>query len=74
LANEQALTVAALEASIKLEIDGKEYYLKMSGGSGNEMGKKLFKSLAAEEDQHRLKFERIYKTIAAKESWPELKI
>ena len=74
MANEQALTVAALEAAIQIEIDGKEFYLKMSQGSGNAMGKKLFSSLAAEEDLHRQKFEKIYKAVAAQKSWPEVKI
>jgi len=74
LANEQVLTVSALESAIQLEIDGKEFYLRMSGGSGNAMGKKLFESLAAEEDIHRQKFEKIFKAIAAQKSWPEVKI
>jgi rubrerythrin len=74
LANEQILTTAALESAIKLETDGKAYYLKMSLGSGNAMGKKLFQSLAAEEDIHRQKFEMIFKAIAAQKSWPDVKI
>jgi rubrerythrin len=74
LANEHDQTVAALESAIQLEIDGKEYYLKMSSGSGNEMGKKLFQSLAAEEDLHRLKFEKIFKVIGSQKSWPDTKI
>ncbi len=74
MANEQALTVAALKAAIKLEIDGKEYYQKMSQGTANDMGKKLFRSLAAEEDIHRQKFEKIYTAIAEQKSWPEVKV
>ena len=42
MANEHDLTVAALKSAIQLEIDGKEYYLKMSAGSGNAMGKNYF--------------------------------
>jgi rubrerythrin len=74
LANEQDRTVAALKSAIQLEIDGKEFYLKMSSGSGNAMGKKLFQSLSAEEDQHRQKFEKIFKAISDQKSWPDVKI
>ena len=74
MANEHDLTVAALEDALKLEIDGKEYYLKISSSSFNPMGKKLFQSLAAEEDLHRQKFEKIFKAIADQKSWPDIKV
>jgi len=67
---EQAKTLKALQIAIQMEIDGKEYYLKASQESSNELGKKLLQSLAAEEDIHRQKFEEIYDAISRKQAWP----
>lgn len=67
---EQDKTLAALQIAIQMEIDGKEYYLKASRESGNELGRKLLQKLAAEEDVHRLKFEQIYNAIRDKKAWP----
>ena len=67
---EQDRTVQALQKAIKMEIDGKEFYLKASRESSNELGKKLLESLAAEEDVHRQNFEKIYNSIRIKQGWP----
>ena len=67
---EQNKTLGALQIAIQMEIDGKEYYLKASQKSSNELGKKLLQSLATEEDTHRQKFEQIYKAIGSKQAWP----
>jgi len=67
---EQDKTLEALQIAIQMEIDGKEYYLKVSRESGNELGKKLLESLAAEEDIHLQKFEQIYNAIQNKKAWP----
>ena len=70
MTSEQDKTLGALQTAIQMEIDGKEFYLKASQASSNELGKKLLKSLASEEDQHRKTFEEIYKTIRVKKDWP----
>ena len=70
MVTEQNKTLQALQISIQMEIDGKEYYLQASQESSNELGKKLLRSLAAEEDIHRQKFEEIYSAIQNKKSWP----
>jgi rubrerythrin len=67
---EQNKTLEALQIAIQMEIDGKEYYLKASQESTNELGKKLLQALAAEEDIHRQKFEEIYNAIRNKKAWP----
>ena len=67
---EQDKILEALQIAIQMEIDGKEYYLKASRESGNELGKKLLESLATEEDTHRQKFEEIYSAIRSKKAWP----
>lgn len=71
MANEQDKTLEALRIAIQMEIDGKEYYLKASQESSNELGKKLLRSLAAEEDIHRQKFGEIYDSISGKKGWPD---
>jgi len=67
---EQNKTLEALQIAIRMETDGKEYYLKASRESGNTLGKKLLQSLATEEDIHRQKFEEIYSAIQIKKDWP----
>jgi rubrerythrin len=67
---EQDKTLEALQIAIQMETDGKKYYLKASQKSSNELGKKLLQSLAAEEDVHRQKFEKIYNAIRNKKAWP----
>ena len=68
---EQDKTLKALKIAIQMEIDGKQYYLKASRESGNELGRKLLETLAAEEDIHRQKFEQIYQVIRNKRAWPK---
>jgi rubrerythrin len=70
MSTEHDKTLGALQTAIQMEIDGKEFYLKASQTSRNELGKKLLKTLAAEEDQHRQTFEKIYKNIGAQKAWP----
>jgi len=67
---EQDKTLEALQITIQMEVDGKEYYLKASQESGNELGKKLLQSLAVEEDIHRQKFEEVYNAVRNKKAWP----
>ncbi len=70
MTTEQDKTLGALKAAIQMEIDGKEFYLKASQASNNELGKKLLVKLAAEEDEHRQVFEEIYKNISVERGWP----
>ncbi len=71
MVTEQDKTLEALQIAIQMEIEGKEYYLKASRESSNELGKKRLESLAAEEDTHRQKFEEIYNAIQSKKAWPK---
>ena len=71
MTTEQDKTLEALQSAIKIEIDGKEYYHKVSRSSDNQLGRELFQSLAAEEDIHRQKFEEIYNAISSRRAWPK---
>jgi len=72
MAAEQEKTIEAIQTAIQMEIDGKEYYLKASQRSDNQLGRELFQSLAAEEDIHRQKFEEIYNALRSKKAWPRV--
>ena len=71
MVTEQDKTQRVLQIAIQMEIDGKEYYLKASQESSNELGRKLLQSLATEEDTHRQKFEEICEAIRSKKAWPK---
>ncbi len=72
MVTEHALTVEAVKKAIQMEIEGKEFYLKAAKVSRNNLGQKLFRSLAAEEDIHRQKFEEIFRTLQAQKAWPNV--
>lgn len=74
MVEEQKKTLDALKTAIQMEIDGKEFYLKASQASGNELGSKLLQKLAEEEDLHRQVFENIYGKIGTSKGWPDDKI
>jgi rubrerythrin len=72
MGNDQEKTVKALQISIQMEIDGKEFYLQTSQKSSNKMGEKLLHSLAEAEDVHRQKFIEIYDVIRSEKVWPKV--
>ncbi len=74
MATELEYTVKALQFAIQMEIDGKEYYLKTSQKSRDEVGRKLLAALAAAEDIHRQKFESIFESLRVKQAWPSIKL
>ncbi|OGN89296.1 MAG: hypothetical protein A2158_06900 [Chloroflexi bacterium RBG_13_46_14] len=71
MTQEREKTLEALRTAIQMEIDGKEFYLKTSSESKNEMGRKLLETLSKEEDYHRQKFEEIYAVIEKRMGWPK---
>ncbi len=68
---EQAKTLDGLKIAIRMETDGKEFYLKTARESSSELGKKILQQLAAEEDIHRRKFEEIYDSIRRRNAWAD---
>jgi len=68
---ERDKVLQALQVAVKMEIDGKEFYLKASQESSNELSKKLLASLASEEDIHRQDFQEIYNAMRIKRAWPK---
>jgi rubrerythrin len=71
MSQEQNATLAGLEIALQMEEDGKQFYLKAAEASGTEMGGKLLRQLAAEEDVHKEVFKAIYDKIKSKNQWPD---
>src|SRR4030042_5438913 len=72
--DEHGKTLEAIQFAIQMEIDGKAYYQRASGETGNKVGRELFEWLAGEEDKHRQRFEDIYNAIKKQKAWPEVNI
>jgi rubrerythrin len=71
MAKEQDKILQILQLAIKMEQDGKKFYLRVSQESQHELGKKLMATLAAEEDIHRQQFEKIFEGIRKQHAWPK---
>ena len=71
MAKEQDKILQILQLAIKMEQDGKKFYLRVSQESQHELGKKLMATLAAEEDIHRQQFEKIFDAIRKQQAWPK---
>jgi len=69
---EQDKLISALKYAIKMEEDGKAFYLQSCSEASNELGRKLLESLAKQEDYHRQKFTQIYEKIRQSRAWPEV--
>ncbi len=64
-------TSQALEFALKMEKEGREFYLKAGQKSQNELGKKLFLSLADAELEHMEKINKIYDVLKVVTKWPD---
>jgi rubrerythrin len=64
----------ALKYAIQMEIDGKKFYSLSARESLSGVGKELFSWLAAQEDEHRKRFEQIYASTVAKKGWPVIDV
>jgi rubrerythrin len=62
----------AIKMAIQIEKDGKKYYEEAASKTNNELGKKMFESLAKDEMVHLETFQKMFDTIAGKEEWREL--
>jgi rubrerythrin len=71
MSQEQDAALAGLQTALKMEEDGKAFYLKAAKASPNQLGSQLFKNLAAEEDIHRAVFKSIYDKIKKNQGWPD---
>jgi rubrerythrin len=61
----------ALEIALKMEKEGCEFYLKAGQKSQNQLGQKLFQSLADAELEHMEKIKKIHAALIGAARWPE---
>ena len=66
---DQEKTLKALDEAVQMEMDGQKFYAGAARDSGNEAGRRLFESLAAEEECHRRRFEEIYEVLSRRQQW-----
>jgi Uncharacterized conserved protein len=62
----------ALEIAMKLEEDGKTFYMDASEKATSTFAKDMFRSLAADEDEHLEKVKEIYKKLKEERAWPKV--
>lgn len=62
----------ALETAIKLEEDGKEFYLKSAEKASKTFANDIFKYLAEVEDKHIEVAKSIYNNLKSGDKWPKL--
>ncbi len=58
-----------LTEALKLELRGKEFFLQAAGLTHNELGKKMFERLAAEEVHHLETFSRLFTQVLGSDDW-----
>ncbi len=61
----------ALEQAIRIEIEGRRFYLDAAQKGTHPLVQKLFRTLAKEEDVHRKTAEEIFMALKAEAKWPE---
>jgi len=62
----------AIQTAIQLEKDGRQFFELAAEETKNELGKKMFQKLAADEIRHLVTFEKMFKTLADPKTWKEL--
>jgi rubrerythrin len=58
-----------LKEALKLEIKGREFFLKAASLTSNELGRKMFKRLAEEEVRHLETFARLFTEVLGSDDW-----
>ncbi len=61
-----------LQHAIRMEEDGRSYYLEIAGKTSNGLAKSTFSVLADEEAKHRRYFEAYYEAMQQSKGWPDL--
>jgi len=63
--------IKALEVALKNETNERDFYLKHAARTKNEFGKKMFMSIASDEDEHYERIKALHKRLKEKGKWPE---
>jgi rubrerythrin len=63
--------IKALETALNNERREKEFYLKHAARTKNSLGKAMFETIAADEDEHYSRLLELHKTLEKEGKWPE---
>jgi len=63
--------VKAIEIALKNEMRERGFYLKQSQKSGDPLGRKMFATMAAEEEEHARYLKELHGKLKATGKWPE---
>jgi len=64
--------INAFNTSIKMEEEGRAFYIKVAGKSKNEYGKRVFEALADDETRHIAAIKQFCDTMSKNDKTPEL--
>ena len=63
--------IKALQVALKNESNERDFYLKHAARTKNEFGKKMFMSIASDEDEHYERIKALHRRLKEKGKWPE---
>lgn len=64
-------SLKAVEIALENELGEKDFYLEQSHRVTNPVGKKMFETIAKEEEEHHLQLLNIHKSLESTGKWPE---
>ncbi len=71
MASQTEERIQALEIALNNEAKERDFYLKHSKRTGNNMGKMMFATIASDEDEHYNRILTLHKKLIAEGKWPE---
>ncbi len=63
--------VKAIEIALKNEMRERDFYLQQSEKSGDPLGRKMFATMAAEEEEHARYLKELHQKLQSSGTWPE---
>ncbi len=63
--------IKSIEIALQNEIKERDFYLEQGSRTNNPVGKKMFKSIAEDEDKHYKRLVAIHESLINKGLWPE---
>jgi rubrerythrin len=63
--------IKALTVALENELNERNFYLAQSEKTGNPVGKKMFLQIAAEEEEHYRRLQRMHEELSRQGKWPD---
>lgn len=71
ISKENEKLIKMVEDALNLELEGKKFYEEASRKAKNQLGKKVFASLAEDEEIHYERIKEIYSSLQSEGAWPK---